>query len=211
MKRLTVDEAVKALKNGELVIVPTETVYGLAADGLNEQAIKNLYEVKGRPAGKPIMMQVSDLQMVRKIVKTIPSAAEKIIDKFWPGPVSLVLSKKASVSSILSAGGSTIGVRMPNHQLTLEIIRKVGQPLAVPSANISGQKSPRNAEQAAESLKGLPIAGIVDGGDCQFGIESTIVDCTGDEPKILRKGAIGEDQIMAILKMPVSQADQAQH
>ncbi len=196
MKLLTVDEAVKALQDGKLVVIPTETVYGLAADGLNDQAVNDLYDVKGRPKGKPIMLQVTDMAMLDKIVLEVPLHAQKLIDKYWPGPVSLILKKKPQVSSILSAGTETIGVRMPDQPLTLEIIRKFGRPIAVPSANLSGRRSPLTVKEVEEQLEGLPIAGIVDGGKCEFGIESTIVDCTTDQLKILREGAVAGREIL---------------
>jgi L-threonylcarbamoyladenylate synthase len=199
MKFLSVDEAVEALKAGELVVVPTETVYGLAADGLNNEAVMRLYEVKERPQGKPIMLQVADLEMLKSIVEFIPETALRLIKKYWPGPVSLILSKRPEVSSILSAGGKTIGIRMPDQPLTLEIIRKFGKPIAVPSANLSGRESPKTVAEVESQLGSLTIAGIVDGGESKFGIESTIVDCHNDQIKILREGAISGKEILDFL------------
>jgi len=199
MKRLNIDEAVEALKKGQLVVVPTETVYGLAADGLNEKAIRKLYSIKGRPKNKPVMLQISNQHMLSDICVFVPAEAKIIMQSFWPGPVSLVLKKVPEVSGLLSAGTDTIGIRMPDHQITLEIINKIGRPLAVPSANISGRKSLCSAEEVEEQLEGLEIAGIVDGGTCRLGLESTIVDLTGAKPEILREGAIPEKEILDLL------------
>jgi L-threonylcarbamoyladenylate synthase len=199
MKRLTIEEAVQALGKGELVVVPTETVYGLAADGLNEQAVRALYEVKGRHLNKPIMLQVSHTEMLSEIVTSVPAFAQILIEKYWPGPVSIVLKKKSGVSNILSAGTNTIGIRMPNQPKTLQIIEKLGRPLAVPSANISGAQSPVTVQEVEQQLEGLEIAGIVDGGDSQYGVESTIVDLTEEKPKILREGAISGSDILRTL------------
>ncbi|MBD3270814.1 threonylcarbamoyl-AMP synthase [Candidatus Peregrinibacteria bacterium] len=196
MKKLSIDEAVEALKLGKLVVVPTETVYGLAADALDEDAIKKLYEIKGREKKKPVMLQVANLKMMKEFVQIVPLDALKLIEKYWPGPVSLVLKKNSKVNDIITAGGETVGVRMPSKRETLEIIMKMGRPIAVPSANISGKVSPKTVMQVEEQLEGLDIAGIVDGGNCDYGLESTIVDFTEEKPKILREGVIQKEEIL---------------
>jgi L-threonylcarbamoyladenylate synthase len=214
MKRITVDEAVEFLKQGKLVVVPTETVYGLAADGTNELAIEHLYQLKGRPASNPVMLQVADLMMLSKIVAEIPPQASRLIEKFWPGPLTIVLPKNSAVSNILSAGTGNIGVRMPDQQVTLEIIRKFGSPLAVPSANLSGQKAPVTPQEVEMALDGASelageIAGMVDAGVCGIGMASTVLDLSNccrigreDMPlskswRIIREGPISAEQIAA--------------
>lgn len=199
MKRLNVNEAVTALQHGELVVLPTETLYGLAADGLNDQAIEKLYEVKRRPKNNPIMLQIGDLAMLKDVVVDVPDSAKKLIEAFWPGPLTLVLTKLPTISTILSAGTDTIGVRMPDQALTLEILKKVNRPLAVPSANISNQNPPKTPEDVEAQLEDKNIAGIVDAGECKLGIASTVVDLTGAGWRILRGGSITEEEIARVL------------
>lgn len=214
MKRLTVDRAVESLRQGKLVVLPTETVYGLAADGTNELAIRNLYQLKGRPASNPIMLQVADLMMLSQIAAEIPPQASKLIEKFWPGPLTIVLPKKPAVSDMLSAGTENIGIRMPDQPVTLEIIRKFGFPLAVPSANLSGKRAPVTPQEVELALDGASdlageIAGMVDAGVCGYGMASTVLDlCNccrtgrGDPSlkkgwRIIREGPITATQIAA--------------
>lgn len=199
MKRLNVNEAVTALQHGELVVLPTETLYGLAADGLNDQAIEKLYEVKRRPKNNPIMLQIGDLAMLKDVVVDVPDSAKKLMEAFWPGPLTLVLAKLPTISTILSAGTDTIGVRMPDQALTLEILKKVNRPLAVPSANISNQNPPKTPEDVEAQLEDKNIAGIVDAGECKLGIASTVVDLTGAGWRILRGGSITEEEIARVL------------
>ena len=223
MKKLTVDEAVSFLRNGFLVVVPTETVYGLAADGVSEEAVRKLYRLKGRPKSNPIMLQVSDMAMLDEIVDELPDEARKLIDAFWPGPLTLVLPKRVAVSDILSAGTGNIGVRMPDQVLTLEIIRKTGRPLAVPSANLSGRPAPISPEEVVTALGLMPegdpdLAGIVDAGVCRLGEASTVLDLTGccqgararegaagggvGKWKILRDGPVKQEDIESLIGLP---------
>jgi len=223
MKKLTVDEAVSFLRNGFLVVVPTETVYGLAADGISEESVRKLYRLKGRPKSNPIMLQVSDMVMLDEIVAELPDEARKLIDAFWPGPLTLVLPKRVAVSDILSAGTGNIGVRMPDQVLTLEIIRKTGRPLAVPSANLSGRPAPISPEEVETALGLMPegdpdLAGIVDAGVCRLGEASTVLDLTGccqraatgevgsgagvGKWKILRDGPVKREDIESLIGLP---------
>lgn len=187
--------APEIIKNGGLVAVPTETVYGLAASGLDSDAVAKIYEVKNRPEVKPISLLVSGMEDVEKFCKDIPKEAYIMAEKFWPGPLTMILWRKPTVPDIVTSGGETVGVRCPDHKVTLDIIRKAGVPLAAPSANLSGCPSPKNLEQVLEYFDGK-IECAVDGGECSVGIESTIVDMTQEIPKILRMGGLSKERIL---------------
>lgn len=186
--------AAETIINGGLVGVPTETVYGLAADGLNESAVREIYEVKGRPETKPISLLVGGMADVEKFCKDIPESAYILAEKFWPGPMTMILNKKDNVPDIVTAGGNTVGVRCPAHEATLEIIRLAGRPLATPSANISDQPSPKDVEGVLAYFEGK-IPCVVDGGKCTVGIESTILLMTVNPPKVLRMGGLLPEKI----------------
>ena len=186
--------AAKLISEGKLVAVPTETVYGLSADGLCESAVEDIYEVKGRPETKPISLLVSDMKTVEQFCEEIPKEAYIMAEKFWPGPLTMILRKNSSVPDIVTAGGSTVGVRCPNHPLTLELLKMCGKPLATPSANISGMASPKSANDVLSYFDGK-IPCIIDGGECSVGIESTIVDMTASPFKILRHGGLSKADI----------------
>ena len=192
------EKAAEILLEGGLVAVPTETVYGLAGNGLNPDAVAEIYEVKGRPAKKPISLLVSGMEDAKKFCIDIPEKAYVLAEKFWPGPLTMILKKSSAVPAIVTAGGDTVGVRCPDHPDTLEIIRKAGVPLAAPSANISGEPSPKNAEAVLRYFDGK-IECVVDGGQCSVGIESTIVDMTVWPPKILRQGGLPAEEIFKAL------------
>ena len=194
--------AAEIIMQGGLAGVPTETVYGLAADGLNEKAVEQLYAVKGRPAAKPINLLVTGMDSVRRFCRDIPPSAYVLAERFWPGPLTMILFKKPAVPDIVTAGGSTVGVRCPAHRLTLELLKMCGTPLAAPSANISGMPSPKCAEGVLEYFNGK-IPCVVDGGACSVGIESTIVDMTVIPPKILRPGGLPRADIENALGMEV--------
>lgn len=187
--------APEIIRNGGLVAVPTETVYGLAASGLNSDAVAKIYEVKNRPEVKPISLLVSGMKDVEKFCRDIPKEAYTMAEKFWPGPLTMILWRNTSVPDIVTSGGETVGVRCPDHEVTLDIIRKAGVPLAAPSANLSGCPSPKNLEQVLEYFNGK-IECAVDGGQCSVGIESTIVDMTQNPPKILRMGGLSKERIL---------------
>ena len=194
--------AAQLINSGKLVAVPTETVYGLSADGLCESAVEDIYNVKGRPETKPISLLVSDMESVQNFCTDIPKEAYILAEKFWPGPLTMILKKSSIVPDIVTACGNTVGVRCPAHPLTLELLKKCGKPLATPSANISGMPSPKNAGDVMAYFEGK-IPCVIDGGECSVGIESTIVDMTSTPPKILRQGGLSKTDIENALKAEV--------
>lgn len=186
------------IKAGGLVAVPTETVYGLAGNGLDENAVNEIYEVKGRPAVKPLSLMVSGKSAMDEYCVDIPEAARLLAEKYWPGPLTIVLKAREHIPSIVLAGGSTVGLRCPDHSLTLSLLEDCGLPLAAPSANPSGEESPKTAKQVYDYFNGK-IAGIIDGGACGIGLESTIIDMSAMPYKILREGALSAEEIAAAL------------
>jgi L-threonylcarbamoyladenylate synthase len=187
---------------GELVAIPTETVYGLAAVATNEKAVAKIFETKGRPAHNPLIVHVCNRPMAQSTTSLWTAFAEILADRFWPGPLTMVLPKRVSIPDLITAGGSTVAVRWPEHPFALEVIRRVGAPIAAPSANLSNQISPTNAEHVMRSLGGkIPL--IVDAGQSQVGIESTVVDLSGPVPRVLRPGMITEEQIFGALDLKV--------
>ncbi|MEG2000208.1 MAG: L-threonylcarbamoyladenylate synthase [Evtepia sp.] len=203
--RFAADDAVGAseiLRNGGLLAVPTETVYGLAADSFNGAAVERIYEAKGRPENKPISVLLTGMDMVEQVACDIPPIAYRLARKFWPGPLTMVLKSRGTLPKVVTAGGDTIGVRVPDHAATLAVIEALGHPLAAPSANLSGAASPKNAQAVIDALDGK-IDAVLDGGACSVGIESTIVDVTDGELKILRQGGLLEEAIRARNAMTV--------
>ncbi len=197
-------EAAEIIKNGGLCAVPTETVYGLAANGLDEAAVERIYEVKGRPEWKPINLLVTDIAAAEAFTEDIPEAARVLAEKFWPGPLTMIFKKKkGAVPDVVTAGGDTVGVRCPAHEMTLGIIKAAGVPLAAPSANMSGEKSPKNALDVIKVFDGR-IECVVDGGECSVGVESTIVDMTVWPPRILRKGGLSAQEMSRALNTEVT-------
>ncbi len=184
--------------SGGLVAVPTETVYGLAGNGLDESAVKNIYEVKGRPEVKPLSLMVPGIEAMERYCEDVSPAARALAEAFWPGPLTIILKSKPCVPEIVRAGGQTVGLRCPDHELTLALLREAGVPLAAPSANPSGEPSPKTAEKVAEYFDGK-IEAILDGGECGIGTESTIIDLSTPEGRILRRGALSEAEINAVL------------
>ena len=198
------DAAVTILRQGELVALPTETVYGLAGDASNEKAIQKIFAAKGRPPDHPLIMHVHSMEAAGEWAVDIPAQAMLLADKFWPGPLTMIFRKQPSASPLITGGLDTIALRAPDHPLTLEIIRKLGTGVAAPSANAHKKTSPTRAEHVLKSLSGR-IAAVIDGGECNVGIESTIVDMTGDTPVILRPGAITKAMIEDVLGAAVAQ------
>ena len=194
--------AVKVILRGGLVAVPTETVYGLAGNALDAEAVARIYEVKGRPAIKPLNLLVTDLRMVHTVCAEVPESARILAEAFWPGPLTMILPHNGTVQDIVTAGGNTIGVRCPDHPVTLEFLRLAGIPVVAPSANISDMPSPKNADEVLEYFDGV-IDCIIDGGACTLGVESTIVSLVSEPYKILRRGALQEDAIRRVLKIPM--------
>lgn len=186
--------AAELLKSGQLVAVPTETVYGLSADGLCKEAVREIYNVKGRPETKPINLLVPDIKSVENFCKDIPQDAYTLANCFWPGPLTMILRKSNIVPDIVTAGGDTVGVRCPDHPLTLALLNECGTPLATPSANLSGLPSPKSCQDVLSYFDGK-IPCVIDGGECTVGIESTIIDMTVTPPKILRRGGLSREAI----------------
>lgn len=194
-----IDDAVKLLAQGDLVAFPTETVYGLGAIATNEQAVKNVYAAKGRPSDNPLIVTVSDANMMAQYAKEVPERAQKLIKKFWPGPLTLLLYVKPhSLPKAVTGGLDTVAFRCPNDELTHELISKLGYPIVGPSANTSTKPSPTTAEHVYHDLKGK-IAGIIDGGPTEVGLESTIIDLSVATPIVLRPGAITPEELSAAL------------
>jgi len=180
------------------VALPTETVYGLAANALNAKAVARIFEIKGRPSRNPIIVHVADMVMARRCVTLWPENADKLAKAFWPGPLTLVLPRAAEIPDVVTAGGGTVGVRWPGHPFIQEVIRECGFPLAAPSANPAGQISPTNADHVLKAF-GDRIPLIVDGGQSQVGIESTVLDLTQGPPQVLRPGMVHEESLIAVI------------
>ena len=199
-KRITenIDEAAEIIREGGLVAVPTETVYGLAGSGLNEEAVEKIYEVKGRPAVKPLSLMVPDETAMELYCEDVPPQAHALAKRFWPGPLTIVLKAKTHIPSIVLAVGTTVGLRCPDHPLTLKLLRTCGLPLAAPSANPSGEASPKTAEQVLDYFDGK-IDAVIDGGPCGIGKESTLIDMSEAPFRILRQGALPEEKIAEAL------------
>ena len=192
------ERAAEIIKSGGVVAVPTETVYGLAANGLDEKAIERIYEAKGRPETKPISLFIEDLRCAEGVVREVPESAYRLADAFFPGPLTLILKRGELVPDILTAGGDTVGVRCPDNPLTLGIMRLCGVPITGTSANISGLPDANDISDVMAYFDGK-IPAAVDGGRCGGGVPSTVLDMTGETPKILRQGGITREQIEAVL------------
>ena len=179
---------------GGLVAVPTETVYGLAGNGMDEKAVEKIYEVKGRPAIKPLSLMVASPEEIGRYAVNVPEAAKALAEKFWPGPLTIVLKANPDIPEIVRAGGDTIGLRCPDHALTLKALREAGVPFAAPSANLSGAPSPKTAGDVLKVFDGV-IDAVIDGGACTLGRESTILDMSKKPYRVLRQGALPEESI----------------
>ncbi len=184
-EKTRVKKAAALLKKGKLIAFPTETVYGLGANLLDKKAVKRVYEIKGRPRNKPLTIHIADVAIVKKIAGRIPAKAAKLIKKHWPGPLTIVLKDRR---------GKKTGFRMPDNKIAFLLIKYAGVPVVAPSANISGNPPPTSAKEVLRDLDGK-IDMVIDGGKTKIGVESTVVDMAGREPKILREGAISEAEI----------------
>ncbi len=194
--------AANLLRQGELVALPTETVYGIAADARNGEAVKKIFEAKGRPQDNPLIVHICGMEMLEGIVSEVPDRARKLADAFWPGPLTMVMPKGPEVSPVTCAGLDTVGVRMPSHPVVQAVIRASGVAFAAPSANLSGKPSPTNAADTLTDMDGrLPL--ILDGGESAVGVESTVVAVTGEHPMILRPGYVTREQMEQVLGEPV--------
>jgi L-threonylcarbamoyladenylate synthase len=202
---------VELLRAGEVVALPTETVYGLAANAFDAKAVSRIFEIKGRPAHNPIIVHAAGMEMVGRCVSDWPPIAEKLARAFWPGPLTLVLPRSAQIPDVVTAGGRTVGVRWPNHPFMQMVLQQCGFPLAAPSANLANQVSPTAAEHVQKHL-GDKIQLIVDGGQSQVGIESTVLDVGVFPPRVLRPGMIHENALLSVvpnLTIGASKSDEA--
>lgn len=194
------EKAAVIIKNGGLVAFPTETVYGLGANGLDAKAVEKIYEAKGRPSDNPLILHISDKDMLADIVADIPVNAQKLIDAFWPGPLTIIFKKQGCVTDKVTGGLDTVAVRMPSEPVAAKLISLCGVPVAAPSANVSGRPSPTNARTVYKDMAGR-IDAVLDGGDTLVGLESTVVDCTLPVPVILRPGGVTYEQLTQVVEI----------
>ena len=186
------------LREGGLVGMPTETVYGLGANALNPQAVRSIFEAKGRPGDNPLIVHISCMEEVAPLVREIPKAAQRLMDAFWPGPMTIILPKAACIPTEVSAGLDTVGIRLPASDAARALIAAAGCPVAAPSGNRSGRPSPTTAQHMLEDMDGrIPL--ILDGGACEVGVESSVIDATGEVPIILRPGGITPEMVEEVL------------
>ena len=190
--------AARILREGGLVGLPTETVYGLGANGLDPKAVSRIFKAKGRPQDNPLILHITDVSWLERYCKEIPLTAYKLAEAYWPGPMTMILPRKDMVPDAVTAGLDTVGMRCPSHILCHELIRLADVPIAAPSGNTSGRPSPTTADHMREDMDGK-IDAIVDGGPCSVGVESTIVDLTCTPPRLLRPGGISLEQLRAVL------------
>lgn len=199
------EEAAVILKSGGLVAIPTETVYGLAANALDENAVHAIFEAKGRPQDNPLIVHISDRKMITPLVMEIPELAQRLAEKFWPGPLTMIFNKSEKIPSATSGGLPTVAVRMPDNNAAREIIRRCGFPLAAPSANTSGKPSPTTAAHVLDDMNGkIPL--IIDGGECSVGVESTVICFSGGKIRILRPGGITPKELSEFAEVTVDKA-----
>ena len=196
------EQAGKLIAEGELVAFPTETVYGLGGDALDPDASRRIYAAKGRPSDNPLIVHIADFDDMKRVAREVPEQAKKLADAFWPRPLTMIVWKSDAVPEATTGGMQTVAVRMPNHPVALELIRRSGCLIAAPSANTSGRPSPTEAQHVAEDLSGK-IAMILDGGPVGIGIESTIIDLTEEKPMILRPGYITPEMLSEVLQEEV--------
>jgi len=194
-----IETAAALIRAGGLAAVPTETVYGLAGNGLDPAAVQKIYEVKGRPEVKPLSLMVPGAEAIPDCCADVPPAAYALAARFWPGPLTIIMKSRPAVPEITRAGGTTVGLRCPDHPMTLALLRAVGFPLAAPSANPSGMPSPKTARQVLDYFDGR-IGAVLDGGPCGIGTESTIIDVSAAPYRILRRGALPEETVFAALR-----------
>ena len=193
-----IETAGKLLKDGELVAIPTETVYGLAADALNGEAVANIFKAKGRPMDNPLIVHIADLSQVDDLVAFVPPVLEDLAKAFWPGPLTVILEKSDLIPDEVSAGLDTVAIRMPSHPVARAIIKAAGTPLAAPSANTSGMPSPTTAAHVLHDMDGK-ISAVVDGGPCEVGVESTVLTLCTRVPRILRPGRVTPEDLFDVL------------
>jgi L-threonylcarbamoyladenylate synthase len=201
----TIALAGELIKNGEIVAIPTETVYGIAADCTNGEAVKKIFIAKGRPQDNPLIVHIASLDMLDGVVAEFPPAAQKLAAAFWPGPLTMILPRGEKLCNETCAGLDSVGVRFPSHPVAQAVIRAAGVPLSAPSANLSGKPSPTNAADVYHDMAGrLPL--VIDGGDCLAGVESTVLSLLNGKAVLLRPGYITKEQLEGVLSMPVELA-----
>jgi L-threonylcarbamoyladenylate synthase len=193
-----IETAVEALRAGDLVVFPTETVYGLGANASNPAAVRKIFEVKGRPADHPVIVHLDDPRYLHRWVSHMPPVAELLADRFWPGPLTLILPKADNVNEIVTGGQDSIGIRIPSHPMAQQLLNAFGGGIAAPSANRYGRLSPTKPEHVRDEL-GDAVQVILDGGDSPIGLESTIVSCLGNEARLLRPGFITRSQLEQVV------------
>ena len=186
------------LRAGEVVGMPTETVYGLAANALDSAAVAKIFLAKGRPQDNPLIVHIADKEQLSTLARMVPESARKLADAFWPGPLTIILPKAACIPDEVSAGLDTVGIRLPSHPVARALIREAGVPLAAPSANLSGRPSTTTSGHVMDDLGGR-IPAIVEGGPCAVGVESTVVSLAGDVPRLLRPGGVSLEQLESVL------------
>jgi L-threonylcarbamoyladenylate synthase len=196
----SVAEAVRILDTGGVVVIPTETVYGLGASIGAEQAVRRVFEIKGRPLENPLIVHIADVAELSQVAQTVPESAWSLAKRFWPGPLTLVLEKRSEVPDLVTGGGPTVAVRLPGHAIARDLIRRTQSPIAAPSANRFMQLSPTRVEHI-DPFIAERVDLILDDGPCTIGIESTVVDCTGPKAKILRPGMISSKQISEVVDL----------
>lgn len=194
--------AADALRRGGVIAMPTETVYGLACSALDPEAVTRVFEIKGRPADNPLIVHIASRDQLKQVAASWPPELDRLADRFWPGPLTLVLPKKERVPDITTGGLNTVAVRMPSHPVALELIRRAGVPLAAPSANLFMGLSPTTAE-AIDPAVLVDVDMVLDGGPCEVGLESTVVDLSGAHPRILRPGGVSRAEIESALGRPL--------
>lgn len=197
------NEAGKIIRDGGLVAFPTETVYGLGASAFDARAVKKIYAAKGRPSDNPLIVHISDKAQIPELAREISPMAQRLIDSFMPGPFTIILKKKDCIPDAVTAGLDTVGIRFPKNELAADFIAAAGVPIAAPSANLSGKPSPTKAIHVINDMTGR-IEGIIDGGVCDVGVESTIVDASGDVPVLLRPGGVTLDMLRAVVAETVA-------
>ena len=196
--KIEIKKQAEILKKGNTVIFPTETVYGLGANALDEKAVSKIYEAKGRPSDNPLIVHIYDKHQVEELAKDISPKAHVVMDRFWPGPITIILNKKDIVPSRTSGGLDTVAIRMPSNPIAKELLKETNLPIAAPSANISGRPSPTKANHVYEEMNNR-VDGIILGGDCTFGLESTVLDLTNDIPTILRPGSVTKEDLESVI------------
>jgi L-threonylcarbamoyladenylate synthase len=197
-----IQTAARTIRQGGVVVIPTETVYGIACDALNKDAVMRVFEVKGRPSDNPLIVHISEWDMLDMVAQDIPPLAKKFAEKYWPGPLTLVLPKRPEVPMETTGGLNSVAVRMPRHRVALDVIRQAERPIAAPSANVFMALSPTRAQDIDPEIL-VEVDVILDGGPCEVGLESTVLDLTDDTPRILRPGAITRADIQAITGRPL--------